>query len=118
MRFVFLFCLSFFVIASSVQAKTLPYFEGVPLLDGFEVSDGDVLIFDKPEGRIVEIMVWCEDTCPSPEKISRYYKEALLPLGWISSKNNHFVKERSKLSFSVQKEMNTDQTIIVFRGIN
>ncbi|CAI8413818.1 MAG TPA: hypothetical protein DIT66_01990 [Rhodobiaceae bacterium] len=54
----------------------------IPLAPGLEELEGGQLVFDKPEGRIVQIETRQTDAARSAKNVRRYYLETLPNLGW------------------------------------
>ena len=101
----------------SVWAQnTLPYFDGVAIMDGFNVSDEDIMVFDKPEGRVIEISLWCTTSCPSEQAIRHYYTENLMTMGWQSAQNGGYVNNNTHLTLDILSDKSTGGTIILFRS--
>jgi len=54
----------------------------LPLMPGFQEEEKSRLLFDSPEGRIIEVTAYGS---AAPEKILAYYKRLLPSLGWQDS---------------------------------
>jgi hypothetical protein len=67
------------VAASLVQPVFVPGTEDVPLMPGLASDDGASLIFDKPQGRIVEAAARGAVT---RRAVMAFYEESLPQLGW------------------------------------
>lgn len=98
------------------QDRNIPYFDSIPLMNGFHTSQDDVMIFDKPEGRIIEAFIWCETECPSIDAIQSYYKQSLISLGWASTSGTKFRKKGHTLSFDIQHDPTGASTVILFQS--
>lgn len=76
--------LGLFLLAAGT-ARAAGFVEGVedlPLMDGLEAEPGSAIVFDKPDGRIVE--AFATGRVPRAEAVSFY--EATLPqLGWAEA---------------------------------
>jgi len=60
-------------------ADFVPGTEDVPLMPGLVTVDGSSIVFDKPEGRIVESAA---HGAVSRYDVTRFYAQSLPPLGW------------------------------------
>jgi hypothetical protein len=70
--------------------NTMPYLDGVPVMNNFALSDDDVLVFDKPEGRVIDITTWCATNCPTDKVIDTFYMSTLNRLGWTMTAPRQF----------------------------
>jgi len=117
MRFILLVTLFIFSVPVLVKANDfVPYLNSVPLMHGFTVSAEEALIFDKPEGRFVEIDIWCEHHCPDNTTITDYYADVLSTLGWIHSKPLKFMKNNEWIQIDIFAVDEGIQKIIRFRS--
>jgi len=75
--------------------------EDVPLMPGLRPMAGSDLVFDKPEGRIVEAQA---KGALSRATVDAFYTETLPPLGWTPSGADQWQRnaERLKLEFRGQ----------------
>ena len=80
-RLALLACLVGFAltIAGARAADFVPGTEDVPLMPGLASVEGSSLVFDKPEGRIVESAA---HGAVSRYDVTRFYAQSLPPLGW------------------------------------
>jgi hypothetical protein len=67
------------VAASFVQSVYVPGTEDVPLMPGLAADDASSVIFDKPQGRIVEAAARGAVT---RHAVMAFYEESLPQLGW------------------------------------
>ena len=117
MRFIFLIAMFIFVMPVSAKADDfIPYMDSVPLMQGFTASAEDALIFDKPEGRLVEIDIWCESNCPDNAAITDYYADGLRILGWARTGNLEFTKNDERIQIDIFSAEGGVQKIIRFRS--
>jgi hypothetical protein len=74
-------CLVGFALAvnGARAADFVPGTEDVPLMPGLVAVEGSSLVFDKPEGRIVESAA---RGAVSRYDVTRFYAQSLPPLGW------------------------------------
>lgn len=74
----------------------------VPLMPGlYEMLDESV-VFDKPEGRIVESAAASEDL--ASQEIRAYYRQALPQLGWNPVAEGTFVRQGESLTLRVENQ--------------
>lgn len=116
----FLLALIYFAASLSypavAQEKMLPYFDGIPVMNGFMMATDDVTVFDKPEGRIVEAFIWCEASCPTESAVKTYYAKALSGLGWARQNNGIFAKSPRYVQFDIYRDPETTGTVVHFRS--
>lgn len=106
------------ILSSTLRASEamVPYFDGVPVMPGFTAAADEALIFDKPEGRVIEITAWCDADCPPPQDIKSYYKNALTGLGWHLRPGGEFAKDQDTVHMEILQDERERTTIIVFRS--
>lgn len=76
-------------------------FNAVPLMDNlYEVRDS-ALVFDKPNGRIAEIIYFSDSLLL--DDVKSYYTEVLPQLGWVISNSN----SDDRLIFNREQEVMT-----------
>lgn len=68
----------------------------VPLMPGLEEVPSLRIVFDKPEGRIIQLFVRGN---VSETEVTAFYRETLPQLGWLPSTENSFVRDEEKLIF-------------------
>ena len=87
------------VQASLVQPVFVPGTEDVPLMPGLASDDGASLVFDKPQGRIVEAAARGAVT---RRAVTAFYEESLPQLGWrrtaASASTKSFERDGERLS--------------------
>jgi hypothetical protein len=73
--------------------------EDVPLMPGLKPLPNSDIVFDKPEGRIVEARA---EGATTRAKVEAFYAASLPPLGWKPSGRDqwHRDAERLKLDFA------------------
>ena len=64
MKILFLFALLLMTTPLKAQ-EFAPYMDGVPVMPQFFISPDDIMVFDKPQGRVAEITLWCQENCPN-----------------------------------------------------
>ncbi|HLY54412.1 MAG TPA: hypothetical protein VKS60_02575 [Stellaceae bacterium] len=74
----------------------VPGTEDVPLMPGLETVDGSALIFDKPQGRIVEVSA---SGALKRSDVLQFYAASLPALGWTKAGRQAYQREGERLSF-------------------
>src|SRR5690606_32279159 len=75
--------------------------QDVPLMPGLSEMLDRSLVFDKPEGRIVETTA-SADT--APEAIRAFYERTLPQLGWTQVTRESFIRQDEELTMQVARE--------------
>lgn len=88
--------------SGEASADFLEALPDVPVMQGMEEMQDYILVFDKPEGRIIETLVHT-DNIPVDD-IRSYYSQTLPQLGWQKTSSDEFVREQEKLSMQYEKE--------------
>jgi hypothetical protein len=86
--------------------EAIPYINDIPIMPQFKYVSDSLLIFDKPQGQIVEATILCEDSCPSNTNIQNFYSDSLSNLGWSNSSqsSNRYYSNNRQLSFTIQND--------------
>ena len=95
-----------FVLASSTVADDA-FFSGIadlPLMPGLIEDDEAGLVFDKPDGRIVEVYA---SGITTPSAVADFYQRTLPQLGWSQLGLLEFTREGEALRITVTKENGT-----------
>ena len=95
---------------SNTEPKFIPGVNGLPLVTGLVLMPGRNIIFDTPEGRIIEAFA---DGKISPNNILAFYKDTLPQLGWIVKSKNEFERENEVLRIEVSANKK-NQSIVRF----
>lgn len=96
---------------------TVPYLDSVPVMNGFTVMHDDILVFDKPEGQIIEVSLYCENNCPKDAEIYNYYRTVFINLGWQADDVMGFYKSNTAITMELQKSTeNADIVIVTFQS--
>jgi hypothetical protein len=74
--------------------------QDMPLMPGLVELTDQTVMFDKPEGRIIESVAEIESA--SQPEISRYYETALPQLGWSRVAADSYVREGESLKISFE----------------
>ena len=91
-------------IPGSARAQNVGYVanvEDLPLMPGLSEIAGAGLVFDKPEGRIVEAYARGSLT---PEAVLAFYRRSLPPLGWEALGGGRFRREGEALDLEFVSE--------------
>ncbi len=83
----------------SVFFQTL---QDVPAMQGLSEIEDYALVFDKPEGRIVEMVAQIEGA--SVENVRKYYALALPQLGWALSKPDNYTRGTEHLQMNFEQK--------------
>lgn len=73
----------------------------VPLMPGLKELPDQSLVFDKPEGRVVEVLALGERI--DSESIRRFYAQTLPRLGWKPLPGEAFVREGENLALKISQ---------------
>lgn len=98
MKFFKIFALLFLVITGPAFAEDALFFSvlrDVPLMKGFAENYDDQVVFDKPQGRIIESSASAKNI--EVEHVYAFYQSALPQLGWKRLSGNSYVREMEKL---------------------
>lgn len=92
----------------SAQQKAPEFFsslQDIPLMPGLLEITEETLVFDKPEGRIVEATTLM-DKGLQQEQVLSFYQATLPQMGWSRSAANHFLRGQEQLyiSFDLRDE--------------
>ena len=76
--------------------------EDLPIMDGMTERTDLTLVFDTPEGRIVETTL---ETAAGVETVLSYYRRTLTQLGWqpVGTSERLYIREKETLSLDVRK---------------
>jgi hypothetical protein len=99
-------------IPGSARAQNVGYVanvEDLPLMPGLSEIAGAGLVFDKPEGRIVEAYARGSLT---PEAVLAFYRRSLPQLGWVAAGPAAYHREGERLDLEVLGQ-DTAGTVVV-----
>lgn len=84
--------------------------EDLPIMPGLSEDTENSMLFDKPSGRVVEVLTHSQNL--SPEDILSFYEETLPSLGWqkISQKKYHRQGEELKINI----EQSDSHQLVIF----
>lgn len=80
-------------------AETARFFNAlpdVPLMEGLTELGDQTVVFDKPEGRIVESVAFMG--AQNSAKVMQYYQDALPQLGWVRIGEHIYQREQEFLT--------------------
>lgn len=89
-----------YAIAEGEETSFFASIQDMPLMPGLVELPDQTVIFDKPEGRIVESVASMEAL--SPEAIKAYYESALPQLGWQPVADNSFIRKAERLQLGFE----------------
>lgn len=72
----------------------------MPLMEGLTELEDQTIIFDKPEGRIVESVALMDHQ--SPGDVLQYYKDTLPQLGWARIGDQVYKREQEFLTLTAE----------------
>ncbi len=114
MKFITTLLFLFFTSPMMVHAQdTIPYMDGIPVLDGLSVMEDTILVFDKPEGQIIEVSLWCETACNNPHDIYAQYRKIFQNLGWVADDVMGFYKDGKFIMMELQQLSKDEQAVII-----
>src|SRR6266849_5115041 len=73
--------------------------EDIPLMPGLRNQESTLVVFDKPQGRIVEIEARGKVTRAAAEK---FYAASLPPLGWVADGTHRWSREGEGLALDIK----------------
>jgi hypothetical protein len=97
-------------VAPARAEEFVPGIADLPIMPGLNVQDDDVMVFDKPDGRIVQAAA--TGSTQAPEAVLRFYDATLPQLGWHASAPGHFAREGEDLTIQASQE--AGRTIVRF----
>tara|TARA_B100001123_G_scaffold448544_1_gene610121 strand:- start:5190 stop:5552 length:363 start_codon:yes stop_codon:yes gene_type:complete len=83
--------------------------EDLPLMEELEEVKSATLVFDKPDGRIIEAAAI---GTVAVAKVQSFYHSTLPALGWTKTGHLHFLREGESLSLSILQ--NNDKVQVLF----
>ena len=72
----------------------------LPLMPGLQEIEDSAMVFSKPEGRIVEIMV---SGAVSRDAVSSFYERTLPQLGWRRVEAESWLREKELLRYDMRE---------------
>jgi hypothetical protein len=73
--------------------------EDVPLMPGLRNQENTLVVFDKPQGRIVEVEARGRVTRAAAEK---FYADSLPPLGWVADGTHRWRRDGEGLRLDIK----------------
>lgn len=84
------------VLAAGNGVEYLVNLPDIPLTGDMVVQEDGGLLFDAPEGRVVEEVVLSHSL--TPEQVRDFYQSTLPHLGWMTRKSGVFVRNGERLT--------------------
>lgn len=78
----------------------------VPLYEGISVDYDSLLIFDKPDGRYIELLAYIKQGVSSAQ-IEQFYAQSLPMLGWKNMGNRAFLRQNERLKINFHESDST-----------
>ncbi|MHC8507940.1 MAG: hypothetical protein ACYYKD_00875 [Rhodospirillales bacterium] len=100
------------VAASAWAAEFLSVSEDVPLMKGLAEDAAAALVFDSPDGRIVEATAAGGETASA---VRKFYAETLPQLGWRADGEGRYVRDNEILTIEIAKTGN--RRLVRFRFV-
>ena len=89
----------------SARADSTLFFEtlqDVPVMPGLTELEDYTLVFDKPEGRIIEMVARIDGA--SVSDVRDYYRLSLPQLGWVMTAPDSYTRGEEHLSLNFERE--------------
>ena len=99
-KILFAFLFLSFITAAQAATQYSAAIEDLPLMPDMTEDKSSVVIFDAPEGRIIETNA---KTGSGAAEVSAWYNAALPPLGWQPTSALSFRRDREKLVINIDK---------------
>lgn len=87
--------------------------QDIPLMEGLEETQGGAILFDKPEGGIVEVVAHMARV--DKDQVLRFYHAVLPQFGWSAVDGTNFYRKAETLSFSFEHEGDENYVRIMVR---
>lgn len=81
-------------LAPAQDQAFVPGLDGVPVMEGVTIDSDTALIFDHPQGRIVEVQGF---TQRAHAEVLAYYGALLPALGWQEVREGHYRRDAEQL---------------------
>ncbi|MCB9978875.1 MAG: hypothetical protein H6862_04650 [Rhodospirillales bacterium] len=83
----------------------------IPLMPGFEEMEADLVLFDKPDGRIVE--AYALGPSVTAEDVKVFYESVLPRFGWRLEGEGAFIRNTERITLEIAKT--EEKTVIRYR---
>lgn len=91
------------VFGAEASPRFLSAMADIPLVPGFEEMEADSVLFDKPDGRIVE--AYALGPSKGADIVLAYYKSVLPRFGWREERTGVFIRSAERITIeTAQKE--------------
>lgn len=88
--------------AQTAETRFFSVLEDIPLMPGLVELAEEAMVFDKPEGRVVEAAAITEEK--NTNKIKGFYQTILPQLGWVSAGDGIFRRGDETLEIDVSSQ--------------
>lgn len=92
------------LMPGGANAAFLPGTADVPLAPGLTASADDILVFDNPSGRIVQVTA---TGTAEPDTILTFYADTLPQLGWVKGTDSTWSRQGEILVISIDRQART-----------
>jgi len=94
-----------FGLMSAAHADKPAFFSAlndIPAMPGLYEAPDRHMIFDVPEGRIIELAIVADGV--SREKVEKYYRQTLPQFGWHVKKENSYIRDGEQLDLFFENQ--------------
>ncbi len=98
MRVLFLILL--LLNTNAFAAEYIESLGDIPLMPELTIHNEQTMIFDAPEGRVVQVTATSDTNIP----VAAFYAQSLPELGWKTNSENSYYREGEHLDISTQKD--------------
>ena len=95
------FALHLFLTFAALAQSYVSGIEDLPLMPGLVEQEGAGLVFDKPEGRIVEAVA---SGTGRAQAVAEYYAKVLPQLGWQRAPDGNYTRENERLAIATRED--------------
>lgn len=93
-RLLALLCLLLLPVTAMAGGKFLSAVDDLPLMTGLSEDEGGVMVFDSPNGRVVETLA---TGAVKKADVLNFYSATLPQLGWQEQSSGHFTRDEEVL---------------------
>ena len=93
---------SFYAQAGAGQTQFFESIQDLPLMPGLIERADATLVFDKPEGRVIESVAEMQSL--SDEQVRQYYASSLPQFGWEMAGEDIFVRQNEALQLAFESD--------------
>jgi len=88
---------------AAAEPAFVPGTADVPLMEGLTAIEAESLVFDKPDGRLVQAVAQTIRGAADPAAILAFYARTLPQLGWASAGPGRWRREGEELEIRVER---------------